>query len=116
MKKFIKLERIITKEQLALIEHNMTRRYSRMDTKALLHRFGTNFCGCGEVSTYQAIFDVGDNTTKIEQYCTKCIEKESHIKQPEINVFNFDEFFEAIPAYRETLRQRYEEEESIKNL
>jgi hypothetical protein len=42
-------------------------------------------------------------------YCSKCIEKQSHIKQPEINVFNFNEFFEAVPQYMETLRQRYDE-------
>jgi hypothetical protein len=115
MKKFIKLERIITEEQLALIERNAAKMYSRVNTKALLHKFGTRYCGCGRVSTHQAIFQ-DDGCTIRETYCTKCIEKESHIKQPEINVFNFDQFFEAIPANGETLRQRYEEEESIKNL
>lgn len=73
---------------------------------------GTTFCGCGSVATHQAVFDIGE-ATAIERYCEKCIEKQSHIKQPEINVFNFDQFFDTIPEYRETLRQRYEE--SIQN-
>jgi hypothetical protein len=112
MKKLIKLERIITEEQLKEIERNTTKKYSQVDVKGLLHRMGTTFCGCGSVSTHQATFDIGGGTT-IERYCSKCIEKQSHIKEPEINVFNFDEFFDTIPAYREILRQRYEE--SIQN-
>jgi hypothetical protein len=109
MKKFIKLERIIPEKQLAEIERNTTKKYSQVDVKGLLHRMGTTFCGCGQVSTHQATFDVGDNTTTIERYCSKCIEKQSHLKPGKINVFNFSEFFEAVPQYRETLRQRYEE-------
>ena len=30
---------------------------------------GTNFCGCGAVSTHQAIFDVGGGTA-VEKYCS----------------------------------------------
>ena len=108
MKKFIKLERIISEEQLAEIKSNTTKKYSQVDVRGLLRKMGTNFCGCGTVSTHQAIFDIGGGTT-IERYCSSCIEKESHIKLGEINVFNFDQFFDTIPEYRETLRQRYEE-------
>ena len=108
MKKFIKLERIITEEQLAEIKSNTTKKYSQVDVRGLLRRRGTNFCGCGAVSTHQATFDIGGGTT-IERYCSSCIKKECHIKLGEINVFNFDQFFDTIPAYRETLRQRYEE-------
>jgi hypothetical protein len=115
MKKFIKLGRTLTEEQLAMINSNAAKRYNQIDKKALLHKFGTGYCGCGQVSTYQAIYQ-DDGCTIRETHCTTCIEQENHIKQPEINVFNFDQFFDAIPEYRETLRQRYEEKRSITNL
>jgi hypothetical protein len=111
MKKFIKLERIISEEQLAEIELNTTKKYTQADVSGLLRRMGTTFCGCGAVSTHAAIFDVGDGTT-IERYCSSCIENQKRIKEGEINVFNFDQFFDALPEYRETLRQRYEESSS----
>jgi hypothetical protein len=108
LKKFIKLERIITEEQLVEIERNSTKKYNQVDLGGLLKRMGTTFCGCGAVSTHQAIFDVGGGTA-IERYCSSCIENQKHIKEGEINVFNFDQVFDALPEYRETLRQRYEE-------
>jgi transcription elongation factor Elf1 len=108
LKKFIKLERIISEEQLAEIKRNTTKKYTQVDIRGLLRKMGTAFCGCGAVSTHQAIFDVGDGTA-IERYCSPCIENQKHIKEGEINVYNFDQFFDALPEYRETLRQRYEE-------
>jgi transcription elongation factor Elf1 len=108
MKNFIKLERIISEEQLAEIERNTTKKYTQVDVRDLLRKMGTSFCGCGAVSTHQAIFDV-EGGTAIERYCSSCIENQKHIKEGEINVFNFDQFFDALPEYRETLRQRYEE-------
>ena len=63
MKKFIKLERIITEEQLAEIERNTNKNYTQVDVRGLLRKVGTNFCGCGAVSTHQAIFDFGNGTT-----------------------------------------------------
>jgi hypothetical protein len=83
MKKFIKLERIITEEQLTEIERNATKKYSQVDVRGLLRKMGTSFCGCGAVSTHQAIFDVGGGTA-IERYCSSCIKKESYIKLGEI--------------------------------
>jgi hypothetical protein len=62
MKKFVKLERIITEEQLAEIKSNTTKKYTQVDVRGLLRKMGTSFCGCAAVSTHQAIFDVGGGT------------------------------------------------------
>jgi hypothetical protein len=108
LKKFIKLERIITEEQLAVIERNKTKKYNQVDLGALLKRMGTTFCGCGAVSTHQATFDVGGGTA-IERYCSSCIEKKKHIKEGKINTYNFYEYFDAGADYQQVLKQRREE-------
>ena len=53
MKKFIKLERIITEEQLAEINELMNKKYRPLGVKSVLAEMGTNFCSCGEISTHQ---------------------------------------------------------------
>lgn len=108
MKRFLRLEQILTKEQLAVIEEAKNKKYKPLALKSLLSTFNTSFCQCGEVASQAAVFDA-DGCTLIEKYCIDCIKKENHIKTPEINTFNFDQFFDTIPEYRETLRQRYEE-------
>ena len=66
------------------------------------------FVNAVKVASQAAILEY-DGCSVVERYCNDCIEKECHIKQPEINTFNFDQFFDTIPEYRETLRLRYQE-------
>jgi hypothetical protein len=100
MKKFIKLERIITEEQFAIMAQVINKKYRPLGIKETLSKFNTTFRQCGNVASQAAIFQ-DDGCTIRETYCNDCIKKERHTKQPEINVFNFDQFFDAIPEYRD---------------
>lgn len=51
MKRFVKLETILTEEQLALIEEAKNQKYKPLAFKSLLMEFNTSFCQCGGVAS-----------------------------------------------------------------
>lgn len=103
MKRFLKLQQLLTEEQLAEVKEKL-KKVSPGFQKTTLVKYNASVCTCGEIASQAAIFDA-DGCSIVEKYCNDCINKECHIKQPEINTFNFDQFFDTIPEYRETLRQ-----------
>lgn len=90
MKRFLRLEQIVTHEQLAEIEEASNKKCRPLALKSLLSNFNTSFCQCSEVASQAAIFDY-DGCTLVEKYCNDCIKKECHVKTPEINTFHFDQ-------------------------
>lgn len=107
MKNFLKLEKILTEEQLTEVKEKF-KKVSSGYQKTTLIKYNASVCQCGNVASHRAIFDA-DGCSIVEKYCNDCISKECHIKQPEINALNFDQFFDTIPEYRQVLKQRYEE-------
>lgn len=116
LKKFIRLETILTDQQLAEVKEQMKAttgvgRYWKYKYN-LFRKYNARFCACGEVGTTVAIFQTEGATIK-EIYCSECIRKEKHLKTPEINVNNFDQYFRAGKDYGEVLEERRKEASSI---
>jgi hypothetical protein len=71
MKQFVRVECVLTEEELHRIEKIRDKKMPPYH-KSILQKNGTTFCcGCGSVSTHQAIFDIGGGTTVDSHYKVK---------------------------------------------
>ena len=99
-KRFIKLQTLLTDEQLTKIIERTKNKAKNVEI-ALVHRLHSGHCSssCGKIATVAAIFELqlssGEMAIMQEKYCKDCIEKERHLKprEDEINQSNFSEYF-----------------------